>query len=74
MESLPVSIIQNKIINHLAPDIYCDIDSFLNLKLINKFWYSLINNTNTWFNFMKKNNHKIRHTDKGTVKLIKERK
>lgn len=60
METLPVSIIQNKIIYFLSPDVYCDIDSFLNLKLINKFWYSLVNNTNTWFNFMKKNNHKIR--------------
>jgi hypothetical protein len=61
MEVIPISILQNNILYHLLPDVYCGFNYFLNLKLVNKTWYNMINNFNTWVNMLTKNKHTIIH-------------
>ena len=61
MELIPINILQNKIFYFLLPDKYCDLQNLYNLKLVNKTWYNIVHNINTWVNFLKKNNHKIEH-------------
>ena len=59
MDLIPKSILQNKIFYFILPDKYCNLKDFYNLKLVNKTWYNIINNINTWSTFLKKNNHKL---------------